>query len=187
MGLFLHTMKIVLVLACLALASAKHVHVKIDQLEYGFCDGSAEPASIDNASVEPFPIVVATDETITLSVHRLVSRSRKKDLSQFPSLALRLKDFILDHVTMTGTICSSLVLRPSALTTSLMVRSASSPSTLVCMEEESPWYLVPCLRYPASSETSWPLELTTLTPPSLWLMEHRWRACMLGWSLLGIK
>merc|ERR1712234_9228 len=65
---FLHNMKIFLVLACLALASAKHVHVKIDQLEYGFCDGSAEPASIDNASVEPFPIVVATDETITLSV-----------------------------------------------------------------------------------------------------------------------
>merc|ERR1712168_1294340 len=62
------TMKTFIILACVALASAKHIHVKIDQLEYGFCDGSAEPASIDNASVEPFPIVVATDETITLSV-----------------------------------------------------------------------------------------------------------------------
>merc|ERR1712236_179216 len=61
-------MKTILVLACVALASAKHIHVKIDQLEYGFCDGSAEPASIDAASVEPFPIVVATGETITLSV-----------------------------------------------------------------------------------------------------------------------
>merc|ERR1711910_232557 len=61
-------MKTILVLACVVLASAKHIHVKIDQLEYGFCDGSAEPASIDAASVEPFPIVVATGETITLSV-----------------------------------------------------------------------------------------------------------------------
>merc|ERR1711909_243733 len=61
-------MKTILVLACVALAGAKHIHVKIDQLEYGFCDGSAEPASIDAASVEPFPIVVATGETITLSV-----------------------------------------------------------------------------------------------------------------------
>merc|ERR1711909_147082 len=59
-------MKTILVLACVALAGAKHIHVKIDQLEYGFCDGSAEPASIDAASVEPFPIVVATGETITL-------------------------------------------------------------------------------------------------------------------------
>merc|ERR1711964_116319 len=62
------TMRTILILACLALASTKHLHVKIDQLEYGFCDGSAEPATIDTATVEPFPIVVATGETITLSV-----------------------------------------------------------------------------------------------------------------------
>ena len=35
---------------------------------YCFADGSAEPATIDTATVEPFPIVVATGETITLSV-----------------------------------------------------------------------------------------------------------------------
>merc|ERR1712236_159250 len=60
------TMKMILLLSCLALATAWHI--KIDQLEYGFCDGSAEPATIDVASVEPFPIVFATGETITLSI-----------------------------------------------------------------------------------------------------------------------
>merc|ERR1712002_186020 len=28
------------------------------EIEYGFCDGSPEPASIDNISVEPFPILI---------------------------------------------------------------------------------------------------------------------------------
>merc|ERR1719315_854783 len=59
-------MKLFLLLSCLALATARNI--KIDQLEYGFCDGSAEPATIDVASVEPFPIVFATGETITLSI-----------------------------------------------------------------------------------------------------------------------
>merc|ERR1712212_1123887 len=64
----LHTMKAFFTLLCVALASARSVHVKIDQLEYGFCDGSAEPATIDALAVEPFPIVIATGETITLTV-----------------------------------------------------------------------------------------------------------------------
>merc|ERR1712168_659916 len=67
----LYTMKAFFSLLCLAIvamASARNVHVKIDQLEYGFCDGSAEPASIDALAVEPFPIVIATGETITLTV-----------------------------------------------------------------------------------------------------------------------
>merc|ERR1711872_192872 len=58
--------KTLFILGLAALASARNI--KVDQLEYGFCDGSAEPGSIDNASVEPFPIVLATGETITLSV-----------------------------------------------------------------------------------------------------------------------
>ena len=37
-------------------------------VQHCFADGSAEPAAIDTATVEPFPIVVATGETITLSV-----------------------------------------------------------------------------------------------------------------------
>eukprot|EP00092_Neocalanus_flemingeri_P034340 GFUD01037347.1.p1 GENE.GFUD01037347.1~~GFUD01037347.1.p1 ORF type:complete len:183 (+),score=49.41 GFUD01037347.1:74-622(+) len=53
-------MKAFLFISCVALASA--------QLEYGFCDGSAEPASIDMATVDPFPVVLATGETVSLSV-----------------------------------------------------------------------------------------------------------------------
>merc|ERR1739838_306701 len=64
--LTLNTMKVFAILACVALASARNI--KVDQLEYGFCDGSAEPATIDIATVEPFPVVIATGETISLSV-----------------------------------------------------------------------------------------------------------------------
>merc|ERR1712142_1144720 len=35
---------------------------------YGFCDGSPEPASIDNISVEPFPILVQNGASVTLAV-----------------------------------------------------------------------------------------------------------------------
>merc|ERR1739838_469260 len=53
-------------LACAALASARNL--KLDQLEYGFCDGaSSDVLSLDNISVEPFPLVIATGEQITLN------------------------------------------------------------------------------------------------------------------------
>merc|ERR1712110_1158641 len=35
------------------------------EIEYGFCDGSPEPASIDNISVEPFPILVQNGAGVT--------------------------------------------------------------------------------------------------------------------------
>ena len=38
------------------------------RLEVLFADGSAEPGTIDVATVDPFPIVLATGETISLSV-----------------------------------------------------------------------------------------------------------------------
>merc|ERR1711936_504947 len=38
------------------------------EIEYGFCDGSPEPASIDNISVEPFPILVQNGASVTLAV-----------------------------------------------------------------------------------------------------------------------
>jgi len=54
-------------LACAALASARNL--KLDQLEYGFCDGANQDVlSLDNISVEPFPLVIATGESLTLSV-----------------------------------------------------------------------------------------------------------------------
>merc|ERR1719398_510298 len=36
------------------------------EVEYGFCDGSPEPASLDKISIEPFPVIVQTGATITL-------------------------------------------------------------------------------------------------------------------------
>merc|ERR1719320_1529366 len=48
--------------ACAAMVSARNL--KMDELEVGFCDG----ANSDNISVEPFPLVIATGETITLNV-----------------------------------------------------------------------------------------------------------------------
>merc|ERR1712045_876261 len=38
------------------------------EIEYGFCDGSPEPASIDNISVEPFPILAQNGASVTLAV-----------------------------------------------------------------------------------------------------------------------
>merc|ERR1711915_1099389 len=68
-------MKTLFILGLAALASARNI--KVDQLEYGFCDGSAEPGTIDTASVEPFPIVLATGETITVGAQ--VSLKIKKE------------------------------------------------------------------------------------------------------------
>merc|ERR1712050_559653 len=39
-----------------------------DNVEYGFCEGSPEPASIDNISVEPFPILIQNGASVTLAV-----------------------------------------------------------------------------------------------------------------------
>jgi len=36
------------------------------EVEYGFCDGSPEPASLDKISIEPFPVIVQTGATVTL-------------------------------------------------------------------------------------------------------------------------
>merc|ERR1739845_12211 len=54
-------------LALVAAASSSPLVPKLDSLEYGFCDGSPEPGSL-TASVDPFPVVIATGETITISV-----------------------------------------------------------------------------------------------------------------------
>merc|ERR1712106_1071699 len=44
-------------------------NLKLDELEYGFCDGANQDVlSLDNISVEPFPLVIATGESLTLSV-----------------------------------------------------------------------------------------------------------------------
>merc|ERR1712236_52043 len=61
------SMKFFAFLASVALVSARNL--KIDELEVGFCDGANQDVlSLDNIKVEPFPLVVATGETITLTV-----------------------------------------------------------------------------------------------------------------------
>merc|ERR1712198_530883 len=60
-------MKFFAFLACVALVSAKNL--KLDELEVGFCDGANQDVlSLDNISVEPFPLVIATGADITLNV-----------------------------------------------------------------------------------------------------------------------
>merc|ERR1712179_869518 len=54
-------------LACAAMVSARNL--KLDELEVGFCDGAnSDVLSLDNISVEPFPLVIATGADITLNV-----------------------------------------------------------------------------------------------------------------------
>merc|ERR1711909_224931 len=159
-------MKTILVLACVALAGAKHIHVKIDQLEYGFCDGSAEPASIDAASVEPFPIVVATGETITLSVQITLNEV----VPAGAQVSLKIKKEGLIPVPI-----------PCLEIDGLHIGSCDYDGDhLLELGAETLCPLVLCLRYQASLVTSWHLALTMLMPLSPLLMGHRWLACMSG-------
>merc|ERR1719228_33123 len=59
-----------LLLTLLATAAASTIPrlAPPDAIEDGFCDGSPEPASIDNISVEPFPIMVTNGASVTLAV-----------------------------------------------------------------------------------------------------------------------
>merc|ERR1711909_205161 len=52
-------------LACAAMVSARNL--KLDELEVGFCDGAnSDVLSLNNISVESFPLVIATGADITL-------------------------------------------------------------------------------------------------------------------------
>merc|ERR1712066_506351 len=65
-------MKLIVFLATVVLVSAKSI--KIDQLEYGFCEGAdTSVGTIDNVSVEPFPVEVKTGATITISASLTLS------------------------------------------------------------------------------------------------------------------
>lgn len=59
-------MKSIILLAVLAVVSGRHL--KIDELEYGYCDGAHEPLTFDDISIAPFPIVVADGANITLHI-----------------------------------------------------------------------------------------------------------------------
>merc|ERR1711990_1166577 len=65
------TMKLLGLALLVASASAfdlSKLRLAADNVEYGFCEGSPEPASIDNISVEPFPILIQNGATVTLNV-----------------------------------------------------------------------------------------------------------------------
>merc|ERR1711953_536357 len=66
MGLSENKMKLIVFLATIVLVSAKSI--KIDQLEYGFCDGAdTSVGSIDAADVQPFPVEIKTGASVTIS------------------------------------------------------------------------------------------------------------------------
>merc|ERR1712001_179232 len=59
-------MKLIVLLATIVLVSAKSI--KIDQLEYGFCEGAdSSVGTIDVMDVQPFPVEVKTGATVTVS------------------------------------------------------------------------------------------------------------------------
>jgi len=67
------TMKfLALTAVLLAAAQAKTIQLKMDappdHLEYGFCEGSPEPATIDVADVQPFPVIIKQGQEISLEV-----------------------------------------------------------------------------------------------------------------------
>merc|ERR1711951_268778 len=73
-GLFyLHPPSVVVVMKSLVLLLVAAVAVsgknlRMDELEYGFCDGSPEPLSLDSIAVTPFPIVLASGQEISIQV-----------------------------------------------------------------------------------------------------------------------
>merc|ERR1711878_85202 len=59
-------MKLIVFLATIVLVSAKSI--KIDQVEYGFCDGAdTSVGTIDEIDVQPFPVEIKTGATVTIS------------------------------------------------------------------------------------------------------------------------
>jgi hypothetical protein len=60
------SMKSLVFLSLLALATGRKIHVR--ELQYGFCEGSPQPFSIDEVVLEPYPVVVQTGATIHLAI-----------------------------------------------------------------------------------------------------------------------
>merc|ERR1712142_779230 len=57
-------MKFFAFLASVAVVSARHI--KIDEIDYGFCEGAAQPGTIDKVEVTPFPISLHTGDSLTI-------------------------------------------------------------------------------------------------------------------------
>merc|ERR1712066_152736 len=138
-------MKLIEFLATIVLVSAKSI--KIDQLEYGFCDGAdTSVGSIDAADVQPFPVEVKTGASVTISAtltlnavvqtgSTVSSTSLRRVSLICPFLALRSRDSTLDPAPMTLTTSSPSSLTSCVLLTSLTARPAPLPSTPAPTEE----------------------------------------------------
>ncbi len=61
-------MKSLLCLSLLPALAAAARKLEARELQYGFCQGSAEPFSIEEVAVEPYPIVVASGATIRVAI-----------------------------------------------------------------------------------------------------------------------
>jgi hypothetical protein len=61
-------MKSLLCLSLLPALASTARKLEVRELQYGFCEGSAQPFSIDEVVVEPYPIVVASGATIRVAV-----------------------------------------------------------------------------------------------------------------------
>jgi len=61
-------MKSLLCLSLLPALAAAARKLEARELQYGFCQGSPQPFSIDEVVVEPYPIVVASGATIRVAV-----------------------------------------------------------------------------------------------------------------------
>merc|ERR1712168_1375527 len=92
MGLLV--MKLFSLLPLLGLAAARNI--RIDQIEYGFCEGADESVgSPDIIDVQPFPVVVATGETITLTIQLTMAEGHEIPPGATVSLKIK-KEGIVD-------------------------------------------------------------------------------------------
>merc|ERR1711970_1258916 len=137
-----------------------------DNVEYGFCEGSPEPASIDNISVEPFPILIQNGATVTLNVQITLN----EPLPAGASVAL---DLVLEGIIPIKIPCPTLMvsalapaltlatscwqwlrLLVSAHNTSPRARPVPSPSTQACMAAATLSPSAPLSPFPTSSSPS---------------------------------
>merc|ERR1712029_548873 len=153
------TPKVTMKLLCLALLVASASAFDLSKLrlaappteiEYGFCDGSPEPASIDNISVEPFPILVQNGASVTLAFQITLNEPLPAGASVSLNLVLEgiipikipcldIDGLSLGSCTYTGDhlleVAETAGICP---TTSPTARPALFPSTLACMVAATP-------------------------------------------------
>merc|ERR1712198_164713 len=114
------------------------------EIEYGFCDGSPEPASIDNINVEPFPILVQNGASVTLAVQITLNEPLPAGASVSLNLVLegiipiKIPCLDIDGLSLGSCTYTGDHLLEAAQPTSPTARPAPSPSTLASMVAATP-------------------------------------------------